>query len=153
MAWANHAGDGLPILSVVVESADGSGAGTDAIRRKLVELHDELLGVQVTPHSPDVEGAYRLFVNAMERMRDAERGWFNHGDCLRHDPDRAYFDGILDDVVVEYEEEDGYRWPGFDWDRVGPFMDGIDFDDPYHAAQAWVVVLAYLMTDYRYLYL
>ena len=32
-------------------------------------------------------------------------------------------------------------------------MDGVDWSDPYHTAQAWVVVLAYLLMDYRYLYL
>ena len=47
----------------------------------------------------------------------------------------------------------GFRWYWFDWDRVSGFMDGIDFSDPHQTAQAWVVVLAYLMTDYRYLYL
>ena len=47
----------------------------------------------------------------------------------------------------------GSRNYGFDWDRVGSFMDGFDFSDPYQTAQAWVVVLAYLMMDYRYLYL
>ena len=34
-----------------------------------------------------------------------------------------------------------------------PFLDGIDWSDPQYAAQAWIVVLASLMTDYRYLYL
>ena len=44
-------------------------------------------------------------------------------------------------------------WYGFDWDRVEDFMDGVDFSDPHGAAQAWVVVLASLLMDYRYLYL
>ena len=66
----------------------------------------------------------------------------------------SYFEGILDDVVVEYEdEESGWRSYGLDWDRVNDFMDGIDFSDPHQTAQAWVVVLAYVLMDYRYLYL
>ena len=32
-------------------------------------------------------------------------------------------------------------------------MDSVDWSDPHYAAQAWAVVLAYLLTDYRYLYL
>ena len=32
-------------------------------------------------------------------------------------------------------------------------MEDIDFSDPHAAAQAWKVVLTYLMMDYRYLYL
>ena len=43
--------------------------GPDAIRKKLVDLYDSLLGVRVTPHSPDVEAAYRLFVDTRERGR------------------------------------------------------------------------------------
>ena len=152
LAWADQAGDELPRLRVVVEDADGSGPGADAIRSKLVELYDKLLGVQVTPHSTDVESAYRLFVNAMERRRAEQRRQFEFWHC-DNELDLSYFDGILDDAVVEYENEGGYRWYGFDWDRVGVFVNGVDWSDPYRTAQAWVVVLAYLLMDYRYLYL
>ena len=44
--------------------------GLPAIRNKLVELHDKLLGVQVTSDSPDVEAAYRLFVDVWQRKRE-----------------------------------------------------------------------------------
>lgn len=40
-----------------------------------------------------------------------------------------------------------------DTDRARNFINSIDFSDLRYAAQAWMVVLAYLMTDYRYLYL
>ena len=67
VAWADQAGDELPRLSVVVESdAGGSGGGANPIRNKLVELHDKLLGVQLAPDSPDVEAAYRLFIDVMD---------------------------------------------------------------------------------------
>ena len=152
VAWADHAGDELPRLSVVVESDAEASAGANAIRGKLVELYDKLLGVQVTPHSPDVEAAYRLFVGEMERRREASDTWFESWECDA-DFDLSYFEGILDDALMEYESDDGWRWHAFDWDRVGDFMDGVDFSDPHGAAQAWVVVLAYLLMDYRYLYL
>ena len=35
--------------------------GPNAIKGKLVELHDKLLGVQIGPDSPEVAAAYRLF--------------------------------------------------------------------------------------------
>ena len=158
VAWADQAGDELARLSVVVESDAGGAAGENAIRSKLVELYDKLLGVQVTPHSPDVEAAYRLFVDVMDggrrmglgRGRDGQ--WFKWWHCDSA-LDLSYFEGILDDVVVEREGDDGWRWYEFDWDRVNEFMNGINWSDPHHTAQAWVVVLASLLMDYRYLYL
>ena len=152
VAWADQAGDELPKLSIVVEStATGSGGDSDPIRNKLVELHDKLFGVQVTPDSPDVEAAYRLFVDVMARGREAQDTWFEWWRCRRDD--HFLLEGILDDVIVQHENEHGHWWYGFDGDRVDAFMDGIDFSDPHYTAQAWVVVLAAMMMDYRYLYL
>ena len=155
VAWADQAGAELPKLSVIVESdTEGSGA---AVRAKLVELHDKLLGVQVTPHSSDVEAAHRLFVDVMERGRKAQEISFRDSICYWNWlNDLFYFEGILDDAVMEQHENDdgaGWWWYEFDRDRVEEFMEGIDWSDPHHTAQAWAVVLAYLLTDYRYLYL
>ena len=55
VAWADQAGDALPQLDVAVLNATNSGKGAEAIRAKLVELHDTLLGVEVTPYSPGRE--------------------------------------------------------------------------------------------------
>ena len=121
--------------------------GADAIRNKLVELQDQLLGVQVTPDSPDVEAAYRLFVEVMERARASGYDWFEWWNC--NFTDDAFFEGILDNVWV-LNERGGYL---LDWDRVDAFMRDVDFSDPHATARAWKVVLAYLMMDDRYLYL
>ena len=153
VAWADQAGDELARLGIVVESDAGGSTGENAIRSKLVELYDKLLGVQVTPHSPDVEAAYRLFVNVMDLGRESRDTWFDFWRCDGGLP-LNYFDGIVDGLVVEREhEEHGWRWYEFDGERYDAFLDGVDFADPHHAAQAWVVVLASLMMDYRYLYL
>ena len=151
VAWADQAGDERPNLGVAVESETES-SGDVAIRNKLVELHDKLLGVQVTPYSPDVEAAYRLFVDVLEHRREWGNRWSIDWDC-HWSTDLFYFDGILDDAVVEYEHESGRVYYDFDRDRVNEFMGGIDFADPYYTARTWVVVLSYLMMDYRYLYL
>ena len=125
---------------------------SDAIRSKLVELYDDLLGTQVTPHSPDVEAAYQLFIDEMQRARQAQDNHFNPWEC-DWAWDHLFFEGILDDAVVAYEHDDGWQRYNFDYDRLGPFLNGIDWSDPHHAAQAWTMVLAYLLGDYRYLYL
>jgi len=124
----------------------------DAVRNKLVELHDRLLGVQVRPESPDVEAAYRLFVEVSERARGSEYGWFEWWSCERH-IDQSFFEGILDNAWTLREDEDGWQWWQFDWEGVPAFLGEVDFSDPHAAARAWKVVLAYLMMDDRYLYL
>ena len=153
VAWADHAGDELPRLNLLVEDADGSGAGAVAIRNKLVELHESLLGVEVTSHSPDVEAAWQLFADETARAREAQDNEFNPWEC-DWAWDHSFFEGILDGAVKEYENsEDGWRWHGYDWDRLDELMQNKDWSDHYYTAQAWTVVLAYLLMDYRYLYL
>ena len=123
-----------------------------AIKDKLVELHDKLLGIQVTADSPDVAAKYRLFTAAMQRGRSAGEDWFNIWDCIFWE-DLFFFEGILENVIKERENEDGYRYYELDEERRNEFINSIDFSDPYHAAQAWRVVLAAMMLDYRYMYL
>ena len=152
IAWADQAGGELPRLSVVVESDSERSAGAASIRNKLVELHDKLLGVQVAPDSKDVEAAYRLYVEVWERGRTAEDDSFNIWDC-HFWLDVLFFEGILDDIIVEQVNELGQFWHGLDQDRYNNFLGGIDFSDPHQTTQAWVVVLTAMMMDYRYLYL
>ena len=124
----------------------------NAIKNKLVELHDELLGVQVTPDSPDVEVAYRLFVEVSERARASDYHWFEWWIC-NSGIDQFFFAGILDNVWVLREDEYGRQWYEWDWERSNAFLQDVDFSDPHATARAWKVVLAYLMMDDRYLYL
>ena len=144
----------LLFSGVDTQVTPGSESGTNAIRGKLVELHEKLLGVRVTPHSPDVEAAFRLFVDVWERKRgsqDTETNFRSLKCEWWHDI--RFLDGILDDPVVEPEFVDGNWSYGYDWGHVDEFMNGIDWSDRHYTAQTWMVVLAYLMMDYRYLYL
>ena len=124
-----------------------------AIRNKLVELHDKLFGIQVTPDSPEVDAAYQLFVDVWQRKHELEGAGANFRELrCDWDEDLLFFEGILDDVWVIGENVYG-PWYRFDWNRVDDFLDGIDFSDPHYTAQTWVAVLATMMMDYRYLYL
>ena len=151
VAWADQAGAEFPRLNITVLDTEGSSGGGEAIRRKLVELHDKLLGVQVTPDSPDVAAAYQLFTDVAARGRQAGNDHFEWWRCnVGHD--HLYLEGILDGAVVRHENDDGW-WYGLDWGRVDDFMNSIDMSDPHHTAQAWMVVLTAMMMDDRYLYL
>ena len=132
VAWADQGGDELPRLSVFVESETG-GSGGEAVRARIVELYDRLLGVQVTPHSPDVEAAYRLFVDVMVRGRDADEASFRGSDCYwSWREDFFFLEGILDDAIEWRENEHGGYY-GYS-DRANDFMDSVDWSDPHYAA-------------------
>ena len=127
IAWADQAGDELPRLEVAVLDTAFSGAGAAAIRKKLVELHEKLLGVEVTPHSPDVDAAFNLFVEVMERGQGLDERHFPWWKCGFED--MYFFNGIRDDIVVERKDDDGRTFYDYDKERQDVFMDGIDFSD------------------------
>ena len=152
VARADHAGDERPRLRVsVLDPARAARDTEDTVRNKLVELHETLLGVNLAPHSPDVEAAYRLFVEAATRRRDMGEDRFKIWDC-DWERDHFFLEGIFDDAVVERVNENGHRYRAFG-DRADRYLNSVDWSDPEASAQAWVVVLTYLLMDYRYLYL
>ena len=126
-------------------------SGGAAVKTKLAELHDKLLGVRVKADSAEVAAAYQLFVEVSTRSKGAGRTTFEWWRCSRGH-DHLLLDGVLDNAVVQ-QENAGWRWNDFDWDRVNPFFEGLDYADPDQTARAWVVVLTAMLMDYRYLYL
>ena len=154
LAWAEQAGDELAKVEMTVESDTRDSAGAKAIRNKLVELHEKLLGVDVDADSDDVEAAYQLFVEVWERKRRLENTYFFYPSECNFASDHRYLDRILDDAVVERINDEGDLYRAWDWERVNDFIHGTtNPHDPNGVARTWVVVLAYLMMDYRYLYL
>ena len=108
--------------------------------------------MEVRPDSPDVEAVYRLFVDVWERKRQVEDDWFLNVNCP-FDSDYRYFDGILEGAFTQQENDAGVFY-GYDYDRVWRFLnEEISPRDPDGVARTWVVVLASLLMDYRYLHL
>lgn len=136
---------------VDLDTSPDTAAGEAAIRAKLAELHDRLFGIEVGLDSPDVETAFELFVDTFERKRrdEAERTAFRDGNRCDTESDILLLEGVVDPPFVVNEGE--YR-PEY----VQNDPDGLlerNYEDPDHLARTWVVVLAYFMMDYRYLYL
>ena len=117
VAWARQAGDELARLEVDVLNAAHEGGGAAAIRSKLVELHAKLLGIDVTPHSPDVDAAFNLFVDVMERGKSSDDQYFHAWQCDWRS-DIHFLDGILDDPIVKKRAEWGPYYD-FDWPPRG----------------------------------
>ena len=151
VAWQLAAGDESAQLEVMIESDSSTSQGALAIKRKLAELHQKLHGLLVSPDSPEVNTSYQFFLAVWNRKQQSEGGHFHDGGQCAFQDD-LYFEGVAD--VLEFNErgDSVINWDKADrvWQQVE--SDG-GFDDPNHTARTWVVVLAYLLTDYRYLYL
>ena len=149
-AYAWNPGDELARLEISVELDGPTSRSEMAIRRKLVELHWKLFGVSASVDSPDIEESYSLFLEVWKQKRGTEGQDFNDSqfDCKPWQ-DHQFYEGVIHDVL-EYANWGG---SGLDWDRIREFRSGIDTSDPNHVVRAWVVTLAYLLTDSRYLYL
>ncbi|MCY4563989.1 MAG: DUF1588 domain-containing protein [Gammaproteobacteria bacterium] len=156
IAWANQAGDELPMVEIELHSDTETSLGAMATKDKLVELYEKLLGVEVALDSREIRNAYGLFIDVWERRRQGEHGDFygwNEGVECDWPNDQHYLDGILEDAFVyrdDWEWGEGYDW---DWDHINAFFEEVDFSDRHGVAETWSVILAYLMMDYRYLYL
>ena len=123
-------------------------SGAAQIRSKLVELHWKLFGIQVSADSPDIEEAFRLFGTVWDRKRRTEGPHFSDGGAACPVDDTSYFQGLIEDSVTV----DEWGNTEIDWDRVDAAWK-FDMDDSSYAVRTWVIVLAALMSDYRYLHL
>ena len=137
------------ILEIAVGASDGiSGTAESAIRGKLVELHKKLFGVDLARDSTDVETAYQLFRSVWTRRQSSEDGdGFHNGTDCNVTSDHFFFDGIAD--VNAVGDSEVLEWPIV---RDLVWRDYRQDPDPHHVGRAWVVVLAYLLSDYRYVY-
>ncbi len=155
--WGDQAGDESPILDILVESDTERSAGARAIRSKLVELYERLHGIRVAPESFEVSDAYELFVQVWDRKRSTGVDFDEWNENVGCDwtSDRFFLDGIVDGAWV-YREDWGDGWGArhdWDWDTIDAHFNAIDWSDSHGVARTWKVVLAYLLMDYRYLYL
>ncbi len=107
-----------------------SSQGEQAIRENLVALHDKLFGMRVAPSSSEVTAAYRFLEEAWHRKRESQSDRFLDGLGCNWSSDEYYQDNIPN-VEQRYE----------------------DLTDPDHMARTWVVMLAAMLMDYRYLHL
>ena len=130
-----------------LDDSPATEVGSAAIKRKLAELHNKLFGVAAAVGSPDVEEAYQLFVEVWNRKRSTEGDRFPGPIRCQFWSDHLYFEGIADDAV-RYNKWGQTEW---NWDRAWALYPG-DEPDPQHVARTWVVTLAFLLSDYRYLY-
>ena len=151
VAWGDLHGDELPQLEIVVDADAPTPVGVAAVKRQLARLHEALLGLAIEPEADEIAHAYQLFEAVWQRKRRGSEPWFLSGQACHWWDDIRFFDGIVPGAVGERAGEYG---PYHYWNhaRLDAFWRR-DLSDPHFAARTWVVVLAYLLMDYRYLHL
>ena len=151
-ARATQGGDELARLRLVIETDTEGSVGEMVVKEKIAELHEKLLG-EGASSSPNVEDTYGLFVKIWKNERSWQRSHFD----MRCDwtSDQYYLNGLLNDAWLDPSGDEEWDWErhGYDQERVNAFFDTIEMTDPHYIARTWVAVLAYLLTDFRYLYL
>ena len=148
-AYQDQAGDQAARLEVDVRSESRRPRGEMAIRRKLADLHAKLYGVTVGVYSTDVNEAFDLFLEVWNRRRTSgDEGFFNGQLTCNGGADHGYFEGLAPDALF-FQPGGGSNLDG---DAVRAFVREMNIADSNHIAEAWVVTLAYMLTDYRYLY-
>lgn len=105
-------------------------AGEGAIKEKLVELFEKLLGVDATVASPEIVSAYDFFVATWNRKKSSGSNRFLSDNRCEWDTDSYYLDDLPQGVLAEK-----------------------DLSDPRGIARTWVVMVAALLMDYRYIHL
>ncbi len=102
-------------------------AAIERIKANIVHLHDRLLGETLAPGDAEIERTYGLFREVLEAGRAA---------------------------VIAKTEGEGLRCNA----KKDPFT-GVDLPearrverDPNYTVRAWLAVMSYLLSDYRYLY-
>ncbi len=158
-AWGEQAGDQPTKLSVVVNSEvdplQSNAAGAQAIRQKLVELHDTMLGKAYAVDSPEIDTAYRLFVETWQaRMASGDDTNITWSDGYQCDywRDDFFFDDLPIDPAhaeLQYSEEGYPYWEHSEitWEFIGE-----NGADPLHVKRSWISLMTYLLTHYHYLY-
>jgi hypothetical protein len=100
-----------------------------AMRDNLVLLHARLLGEELTPDHPEIDASFELLVDT----------W--------RDGNAALDDGALDDSLPWQCRATEDPFTGAD------LPEGLRVeDDPDHIVRSWMAVVAYLLSDHRFLY-
>ena len=107
--------------------------GERAIRETLAVLHDRLLGIRVSTGSAEVTAAYDFLVEVWNHKRETGTGILVNYQCWIGDKDYFFADVPGGDPT-----------PGFTYPNP---------EDPDHIGKTWMVVLAAMLMDFRYLHL
>lgn len=123
----------FPTVETSFEPEDENGFGVpaaeEAIKRTIQHLHAHLLGEALPDDDPELEETWNLWVGVWREGREA---------------------------VAKGDQSEGLPWPcqsTSDWWTGKKLPDAQVVDrDPRYTVRAWMAVVSYLMSDYRFLF-
>lgn len=140
MEWDNEGaidtpsnGAGPAQMSVIAEVADPinqSNPSAELIKQTIANLHFKFLGEKLNTNDDEVTRTFQLFVDSWNAKK--QRSGWNH---IAEQNVSCNFD------FSQYDDPDNNQ---YGWTLVG--------EDPHSTMTAWKTVIAYLMTDYKYLH-
>lgn len=150
--FGDQAGPGLPRLDIAVLGDPGNfraTAGSDAIRAKLAELHEIFWGEVVAPDSAAVARSYDFLVETWQSKSEITDRRFPRLRC-----DWQNDMTFLDDMPIQSDPVE--RQPGgwLNWSEAAhEYVNSFENEDPNMMLETWSVIVAYFLSDYRYLYM
>ncbi|MGB1016345.1 MAG: hypothetical protein ACPG4T_19565, partial [Nannocystaceae bacterium] len=114
-------------LEVDLEDYPGSGVveWEDAARKNIVHLHSLILGEELDEHHKEVDATLELFTSLQQAGQVDVEEWIQPNDPDAADPPWRLAEACQSSTIV---------------------------DDPDYVVRAWMGVITYLISDYRFLY-
>jgi hypothetical protein len=155
---AQQAGEGsvqaLLTVQHVVDPQQATTTGARLIKQKLADLHNKLLGSNYTIDSAEISDAYAFFTKIWQEKSlstDGNPSLTNSNlQLCTHLTDFSFMEGLgyAGQALIPRTTGTGYDW---DYANINNFI-GPRASDPTYSKQTWVVVMAYLLSHYDYLY-
>jgi hypothetical protein len=155
---ANQAGSELVKADLAFEhggpAAQSTAQGALAIRNKLVELHQILLGQTFAANSPEINGAYELLADTWQAKQATNE--FKHlmrqGMACDWGSDIGFLSyvGFPGNTIDQYKNGSRRWYQPAQWKTVESWFYPKGAD-PAEMKQSWQVVITYLLSHYNYL--
>jgi hypothetical protein len=130
LAWGDQAGSEAPVMLVSIDDNNptgGNSIGALAIKNKLIELHQSLLGETLEMGDEELEASYQFVVETWQDRSNQNNN--NQAYTWPYETCRFF--------LSEHHDADG----------AAQFR-----EDNSHMLYTWTSLLIYLMTDFEYLH-
>ena len=146
--------DYQPKINVTMRSLEVPDQSAEAkLKQKLVALHGELLGREVSTDSTEIENRFSLLKDTFDKVNARSSTNFNNGErCDYWAGDYRYIRGIAEQPVSMVEDKRGGHRQQVNKEAMSMLWTEQGSGDPTGMANAWSMVIASYLLDYEYLH-